>query len=126
MPTLPSDDTELATPFTTTDYDYVEADDTDYVNQTAVSIAVFLFKYKNPAEQSATITWKGQTDLAPSTSTVYLQIYNYTLTQWETLGSNNSSSANIDFTLTGFKAAGATDYYDAQGYMALRTYQELP
>jgi len=45
-------------------------------------------------------TWIGKSNIAPSTSPVYLQIWNYTKSEWETLTMNDTADANTKFTLT--------------------------
>jgi len=69
-----------------------------------------------------TFTWKGQAEIAPSASTVYLQIYDRNLTTWETIDSDSATAANTDFTLTGDKS-DLTDYKDINNVVACRVYQ---
>lgn len=68
------------------------------------------------------LEWEGQTSLAPSLSTVYLQIFNHSTLEWETVDSDNSSSANTDFGLEGI-IADLTDYKDDQNIISSRVYQ---
>jgi len=63
-----------------------------------------------------------QSDYAPSESTVYLQIYNYNSTTWETIDSDNGEDADTDFELTA-PIADLTNYKD-NGIMTCRIYQE--
>jgi hypothetical protein len=126
---LESNDTTLATTFSEQDYTDVENDDNVYVdlNGTAQYMK-FLFKEFNENEsntQKFTITWKGKSSVAPSSSTVYLQVYNRTLGQWETLDSDNTSSANIKFTLIGAQLANLSNYYDSDYIISIRVYQEI-
>ena len=73
------------------------------------------------SDSSGTILYKGQTTLAPSASTVYLQIYNQLTNLWETIDSNNTTSAYTDFTLT----ANIEDFtnYKVGGVISCRIYQ---
>jgi len=64
-----------------------------------------------------------QTTLVPTESTVYLQIYNRNTTSWDNVDSNNSASADTDFTLTGV-VADLTNYKDDQSIISCRVYQE--
>lgn len=122
---MPADDTNLENSFSEADYATVAADDGDRLSQTATGEhAIFQFKNKNTAQEAFKVTWNGQSDLAPSVSTVYLQIYNRTTTAWETLASNNSAAADTDFTMTGIKTASLDDYYDANEWVSCRVYQE--
>jgi len=125
---LESNDTTLATTFSEQDYTDVENDDNVYVDlQGTARYMKFLFKEFNENEsntQKFTITWKGKSSVAPSSSTVYLQVYNRTLGQWETLASNNTSPANTKFTLTGTQPTNLEDYYDANYVISVRVYQD--
>lgn len=122
---LPSDDTDLENLFTAGEYTQVSLDDADRVSQTAPGqYAVFLFKDKNTNnEDSISVQWNGQSDLAPSQSTIYLQIYNQTLMQWETLDSDNATEANNDFNLEGSVIADVANYYGMNNWVACRVYQ---
>ena len=125
---LESDDTALATTFSEQDYTDVESDDNVYVDlQGTARYMKFLFREFNENKsgtQKFTITWKGKSSVAPSTSPVYLQVYNRTLEQWETLASNNTSPANTKFTLTGTQSTNLGDYYDSNYVISVRVYQD--
>ncbi len=85
------------------------------------SIPVFLFARKNTNNTDAiTITWEGQSSTSTVSKPVYLQIWNGT--SWITLKSNNGSSQNTDFTLSGWKIG--SNYYDAENWVYVRVYQE--
>jgi len=126
---LESDDTALATTFSEQDYTDVESDDNVYVDlQGTARYMKFLFKEYNEnesSEQKFDITWKGKSSVAPSISPAYLQVYNRTLGQWETLASNNTSPANTKFTLTGTQPTNLEDYYDANYVISVRVYQDV-
>ena len=123
---LGADDTNLENAFTWTEYQNVATNDGTRVAQTATNeYAEFLFKNKNDnTTDSIQVTWDGQSDLAPSSSTVYLQIYNRTTEEWETKDSDNSSAVNTDFELTSTITANLNNYYDVSGWVACRVYQE--
>lgn len=122
---LGADDTDLENLFTWTEYQNVATNDGTRVAQTATNeYAEFLFKNKNDnTTDSIQVTWDGQSDLAPSSSTVYLQIYNRTTEEWETKDSDNSSAVNTDFELTSTITANLNNYYDVSGWVACRVYQ---
>lgn len=87
--------------------------------------ALFLFKDKNDNNtEGIEVSWEGQTDYAPSSSTVYLQIFNRTSGDWETLDSDNTTAVDTDFTLTGTQTTGLSNYYDANYWVACRVWQE--
>jgi hypothetical protein len=93
------------------------------VGQTATGeYAIHQFKDAAGEFNGATIEWEGQTNCAPSFSTVYLQIYNRNSSSWETVDSDNSSSADTDFTLTA-DIASLTNYKDGNAMISCRVYQ---
>jgi hypothetical protein len=122
---LPANDTNLATGFTAQDYADVLTNNEVRVDQsTNGQFAVFLFKDKYSGTDTIAATWEGQSTLAPSSSTVYLQVYNKNSTTWETIASNNTESANTDFFLKGTVTSNLSDYFDANFWISCRVYQE--
>lgn len=124
---LPTDDAELDTAYSTSEYTTVATDDGSRVAVEGSGYVLHQFKkaFTNNS-LGPTITWNGQSTLAPSSATVYLQIYNYNTPGWETLSSNNSASAGADFTLVGGISANISNYYTGSGskYLAaFRVYQ---
>jgi len=112
--------------YTYQEYEDVSVSDDTRVSQSATDEnAVHLYKKQNSNNtDQIDILWEGQTDIAPSLSAVYLQIYNRTLTEWETIDSDNISNADTDFELTGSITASLSDYYDESNWVAVRVYQE--
>jgi len=87
--------------------------------------AIFEWKDQNTnSTDKIEPSWNGQTDRAPSVSTVYLQIYNRNSTTWETLDSDNTTGINTDFDLTGTQSINLSDYYDGSNWVSCRVYQE--
>ncbi len=122
---LPGNDDNLETSFTSQDYTDVEVDDEIKVSQSASGeYAIFLFKNKNDSQENITLNWNGQSDRAPSASTVYLQIYNKNSTTWENLDSDNTTGANTDFDLNGTQSANLSNYFDADFWISWRVYQQ--
>ena len=94
------------------------------VAQTATDeFAIHQFKDFAGSASSATLEWEGQSDIAPTTSTVYLQIYNYDTPAWENVHSNNTTEVSTDFILTG-GIADLTNYKDDGNIITCRVYQE--
>ena len=121
---LPSDDADLENAFTNSEYDQVDADDADRVAQTATNeYAIFQFKDYAGSNTTIDVSWDGQSDLAPSSSTVYLQIYNYDTPGWENVDSDGAAAADTDFELTG-QIADLTNYKTAQNTITCRVYQQ--
>ena len=123
---MPANDTNLETAFTAADYVKVATDDGNYVDQSATS-ENWIFEFKNQNTNNTDkikAHWKGQTDIAPSSSTVYLQIYNRSTNLWVTLTSDSTTAADTDFSLDGTQFFNVTDYYDASNWVSCRVYQE--
>lgn len=122
---LPGNDTDLTTAFTYQQYlDVAIADDTR-VEQCAVSgYTIQQFKKKNSNNiDFINVSWEGQSSTAPLSSTVYLQVYNRNSTTWETVDSDNISSADNDFALSGSVIANVGNYYDGSNWVSFRIYQ---
>ena len=83
---------------------------------------IHLFKDYVGAEGTCDLYWDGQSTLAPSASTVYLQIYNYDTPAWETIDSDDTTGPDIDFVLEG-NIADLTDYKSPSEYITCRVYQ---
>ena len=121
---LPGNDDNLETFLSPKEIEQISADDADRAPQTATDeFAIFEFKDYAGTNTTIDVSWDGQSDLAPSSSTVYLQIYDQNGTVWETLDSDNATAANTDFTLTGSKN-DLTNYKDGDNYVSCRVYQE--
>jgi hypothetical protein len=119
---LPADDTGLENNYTPQNYIDVDTSDDVRVAQTATGeYAIHQFK-DYIATNACSVQWEGQTDLAPSVSAVYLQIFNRDTPLWETIDSDNTSGADTDFILTA-NVADLTDYKDASDTISCRVYQ---
>ena len=124
--TLKTTDDTLSTNFNEQDYTNVGTDNDVYVDLTG-SNKYFQFLFKEPNKNNTDgfkVTWKGKSTVAPSSHTVYLQIYNRTTASWTTLTSNNTASANTEFTLESTVNTNISDYYDANYVVSCRLYQE--
>jgi len=100
-------------------------DNSTYVEQTASGeYAVHMFK-DTVTGSSVDLTWSGKSDLAPSESTVILQIYNVNSALWEDAPGptslNNTAAAGADFDLT--STISDTTNYLSGGVMTCRVYQ---
>lgn len=120
---LPTTDSDLETDYSAGEITNISANNSTRVAQTATGqFAIHQFKDYTVAS-SVSVTWDGQTDYAPSTSTVYLQVYNYDTPGWETKDSDNTTAVNTDFTLTS-TIADTTNYLSPSSHMTWRVYQE--
>ena len=121
---LPSDDTNLEVSFTTQEYTDVATEDGTRVSQSSANDnSIFLFKNKHTSQDTITLNINTRSNIAPSSSPVYLQIYNRNSTTWETLASNSTTAANTDFDLQGIKIDSLSDYFDANFWVSWRVYQ---
>ena len=120
---LPTNNNDLETNYSTQDIIDVETENNDRVSQTGL-LEYTIHQYKNyvEGETNCILTWIGRVNIAPSTSTVYLQIYNIDTSSWETVDSDNSSNIDTDFTLT-VTITDLTDYKDGQDLITCRIYQ---
>lgn len=121
---LPADDSDLETNYSAQDKEDVADNDGVRVAQTGtVAFMIHQFKDYVGVKNSCILEWDGQSTLAPTTSTVYLQIYNRNTHAWVTVASNNSSGANSDFLLSA-NVADLTNYKDNNSVISCRVYQE--
>lgn len=120
---LPTNNADLTTIYDGTDLTNVGSDNSVYVNQAATSpdYAVHQAKWSTSAP-SVDILWNGQTDLAPSSSVVKLQVYKVAAPAgWVDLDSDNTTGANADFDLS-YNGLATADYLDT-GVITFRVYQ---
>lgn len=126
---LPADDTSLATAYTSQEVTDVATDDATRVPLAATSTDFMVHHYKyyysTESADQFTVTWNGQSTLAPSSATVYLQVYNHDTPGWETIDSDNATAANTDFDLSATVSTNLANYYDAYYIITCRVYQEI-
>jgi hypothetical protein len=126
--TLPTGDEDYEDDFQGKDYENVEFEDGVFVLQTANGeTAGFRFNSQNtnntdPISVSADSV---KSTLAPSSSTVYLQIYNRNTPAWETLDSESTVGANVLFDLSGVQSSNLSYYYDSDNVVRFRVWQEV-
>lgn len=94
-----------------------------YVTQDATA-QYTIHQYKNFVDNgiSNNISWYGMSNLAPSDSTVYLQIFNTNSSSWETVASKSTGPAYIEFYLN-YTITPLTNYKDASNVVTCRVYQ---
>jgi hypothetical protein len=80
------------------------------------------FKTFVGSQSYATIESQLQSSLPPTYSPVYLQVYNFNSSGWETVDVDNDSDAEIDFELHAV-IADLTNYKDSSNVVACRIYQ---
>lgn len=80
------------------------------------------FKIFAGGRDTCTVYSIARSNLAPTASPVFLQIYNQSTSLWETIASNNSTASDVDFELTD-TITDLTNYKDVQGIVSCRVYQ---
>jgi len=121
---LPTDDADLENDYVVDEILDVATSNDIRVAQTAEGeFAIHQYKDFVGSSTKCTLRWEGQSDLSPTISTVYLQIYNYNSSEWETVSNDNTSPADTDFELV-YGVADLTDYKSSSLVICSRIYQE--
>lgn len=114
---------DLENSYSAQDYLDVNVADDTRVGQTATEeYMIHQFKDYVGANTFCQLNYEGQSTLAPSSSTVYLQIFNRDTPAWETVDSDNTTGADTDFILTA-NIANLTNYKDTSNVIVCRVYQ---
>lgn len=124
---LPTGDSDLETAYSSTEKANVASINATYVGQTGLLGLFILHEYKDVCSRRTAFnaTFYGRSNIAGSTSPIYLQIYNRSTGLWETLNINNSVVANTNFSLTGTKSTNLANYYNSSNQISCRIYQEV-
>ena len=124
---LPTNNNELSYIFQENDFTTVALNDSNRITQTGTNgYNEFQFKDKFSPDEIISVTWIGQTSWPPASNSVILQIWNVNSSSWETLSSNSSASVNTDFTLNGTQSLNMINYFDTNGWVTCRVYQQVP
>ncbi|XOB42584.1 MAG: IPT/TIG domain-containing protein [Candidatus Nealsonbacteria bacterium] len=122
---LPTDESDLTYYLDDTGYTAVATDDSSYDPDTSTSAyPIFLFAKKHTNNtDDIDIDWDGQTTVACGTNAVYLQVYNSNSSNWDSLATSTTCSANTDFLLEAIIDTNPGYYYDASNWVYVRVYQ---
>ena len=113
----------METNYSAQDYLDVNLKDDIRVGQTASKeYAIHQFKDYVGNSNACDLECELKTNLIPSDSTVYLQIYNQNTSTWDTVDSDELSAADSDFSLIA-NVADLTDYKTADKTISCRVYQ---
>lgn len=124
---LPSNDNDLATVYDSQDFTDVETDDGTRVALDSTNLYL-IHQFKKPNVNNTdpiNILINLQSSVATSIAPVYLQIYNYNSTSWETLDTENTAGKNTDFDLQASVSVDVGNYYDALKMIAVRVVQDF-
>lgn len=122
--TLPTTDNLLANSYNDTDRSAIATNDDVFKDLTGSGFLIeqgWVYHTNNVDEIN--LSWSGKTTLAPSASTVYLQIYNHNSSSWTTLDFDSATAADTEFTLSGSQTDNLSQYYDTDNRVAVRVYQ---
>jgi len=120
---LPTGTTDLENAYSAQDYLDVNVADDTRVGQTATQeYMVHQFKDYVGNVSGCQLNWEGQSTLAPTSSTVYLQIFNRNTSTWDMVDSDNTSNADTDFVLS-VLVESLTNYKDESNVIVCRVYQ---
>lgn len=123
---LPTDDTDLSII-----YSLIEIENLDSTNGTTIYQYITsnysIHQYREVAGTSGTatsgiFTWNGQSNYAPSSSVVTMQIYNFNTASWETIDTDNATAASTNFTLYAV-VSNLTNYKNANNETVVRVWQ---
>jgi hypothetical protein len=122
-PSLPTDTSDLETIYSEAEEINVSTSNDVRVEQTGTAqYMIHQFRDFVGEQNSCSLECELQSSLAPSSSTIYLQIYNNNTSEWVTVDSDNSSSADTDLILS-TSIADLTDYKDGSNVIVCRVYQ---
>ena len=112
----------MTTAYNATDYETVDTKDGNRVVISAEGdeYAIHQFIDFVGSNTSAALEWYGRTNVASTSQTAYLQIYNNNTSLWEEVANNSGAAADEDFTLSG--NVTLTDYV-IDGLIYCRVYQ---
>jgi hypothetical protein len=133
--TLPIDSNSLDEVFPHLGYDYVETNDDVYQEQECNVSNDYAVKLFNDSHSNNTdyleASWIGKSNVAPHTSTIFLQVYNYNSESWETIDSDSNTATDVETCLgstLSFESMSnyyKQDSYDSDTYWtAFRVYQQ--
>jgi hypothetical protein len=122
---LPTDSNDLTHVYDSDEMEDVAGLDEVYVDQGGTSgYAVHQYRmYHNFPTANIEIEWTGKVMIPAFDQTVYLQIYNFDSGEWETLAYDDEADSNEPFSLYYVVGVNQQDYYDEDGYIAVRIYQ---
>lgn len=127
---LPGDKDDLATIYTVEEEIKVGTLDNIRVDLAGTGSVYLAHEYKirgQNSQDAMTVTCNLRSTLAPTSSTIYLQIWNVTDSVWETIDSNSRANAGQDLYLVGRIFENNSDYFDttypSYNEVAVRVYQ---
>jgi len=121
---LPTNDNDLETAYSAGDVTDVSSKNDVYVDQSATNgFMIHQFKEFVGEQVACQVEVEARSTLGCNLSTTYLQIYNHTSGDWDTIDSDNSTAADTDFSLIS-DVADLTDYKDSSNVISCRVYQE--
>lgn len=90
----------------------------DSMAATAYETPTYVFATRTASNASfPSYSWRGRSTVSPRTANVQLEVFRFGTTYgWVTLATNSTTTANVDFILTGTASAGtASEYWETEG-----------
>jgi len=121
---LPANDNDLEVSYDVDDVANVSTENEVYVYQSAESGQIMIHQFKNFVGNKTTIrvTCVAKSDMSPVDNTIYLDIYNHSSNEWDTIDADSSSEADTNFTLTAV-VADISNYKDDRSVISCRVWQ---
>ena len=119
---LPSVVTNLATTYSGAEETTVSVSDNSRVGLEGSDYLIHQFQVTHTnSTDTIKVTWEGQSTVSSATSSVYIQLYDYTGTIWVTKAIEAATGANTDFTFS--ISVDDSDYFDGSNTVTARVYQ---
>lgn len=118
----------LNTVYTETDYENVALDDNvfvDLVLDNTFGTHLFIVENEDKTNVPLNITIGVKSDVSPSESIVYLQIWNKDTLDWQTIDTENTANSSEEFILTARITENLSYYYGDDYVVSVRVYQEI-
>ncbi len=120
--TLPTNDDDLSTIYTDDEETLISTRNNMYVGQTGIlKYMVHQFKKYVGDYTFVSVECEGRSSLSPTDSTVYLQVFNHTTSEWDTIDTQTEGFMDVNFELSA-KVSNLTDYVEDR-IISCRVYQ---
>lgn len=121
---LPTGIDTLSVLYTESDYLKAAATDNDYVQLFGVGYLIHQFKIYSASSSPLTVSWVGRSIRPCSLSPCYLQVYNHSTLEWDTITSNSSFTGSTNFELSE-TVEDPAPYQDTYQFITVRVWQQV-
>ena len=124
LESLPTTDASLSTYYSPSDFNAVSELDNVKVSVNGEGYLIHQFKAKNESnEEPINISCTGLTTTDASSSSIFIQIYNYDTEEWETIDEDSTTEVLDNFVLSVNISSNLSDYYNENDIFTVRVYQ---